>query len=97
MYENTGRLFKNTYKQPGDNKPDYTGDFTDAAGNKMRLAAWIKNTGQGPWLSIKVSEPQQQQPAQSGYAPAAAPPSSSTEPPAQTVYDGPDDDSEMPF
>jgi hypothetical protein len=62
MYENTGRLFKNDKKEPGDKRPDYTGDFTDA-GKKMRLAAWLKDSNQGgKWMSLKVSEMQEQQP-----------------------------------
>lgn len=60
MYENTGRLFKNDKKEPDDKRPDYTGDFTDASGTKMRLAAWLKDSDQGgKWMSLKVSEMQQ--------------------------------------
>ena len=55
-YENSGRLFKNDRKQPGDNLPDYTGDLTDATGKKWRLAAWIKKGERGKWMSLKVSE-----------------------------------------
>jgi hypothetical protein len=57
-YRNTGRLFKNKYKEPGDNKPNYTGDMTMPDGTKMRLAAWIKESkeeGGDKWMSIKVS------------------------------------------
>lgn len=55
MYENTGRLFKNTRKTK-DNQPDYTGDFTDANGVKMRVAAWLKDGRDGKYMSFKVSE-----------------------------------------
>jgi hypothetical protein len=56
-YENSGRLFKNTDKK-SDRSPDYTGDFTDASGKKMNVAAWIKAGTQGRdnWLSFTVSE-----------------------------------------
>lgn len=56
-YENTGRLFKNEDKK-SSNSPDYTGDFTNANGGKMNVAAWIKQgTKDRPnWLSFKISE-----------------------------------------
>lgn len=56
-FENTGRLFKNEHKKT-DKQPDYTGDFTDEHGVKMRVAAWIKpgKEGKSNWLSFKVSE-----------------------------------------
>lgn len=55
-FENTGRLFKNDKKS--DNSPDYTGDFTNEDGVKMRVAAWVKpgTQGRANWLSFKVSE-----------------------------------------
>jgi hypothetical protein len=55
-YENSGRLFKNDRKK-SDKHPDYTGDWTDADGNKMRLAAWIKEgrDGGSKWMSITAS------------------------------------------
>lgn len=60
MYENSGRLFKNTRKQ-SDNQPDYTGDFTDENGKKWRLAAWLKDGNRGKWMSLRVSEERQEQ------------------------------------
>lgn len=56
-YENSGRLFKND-KKKSDKSPDYTGDFTDADGKKMNVAAWVKAGTQGRdnWLSFRISE-----------------------------------------
>jgi len=57
-YENSGRLFKND-KKTKDSQPDYTGDFTNANGDKKQVSAWFKEGTQGraKWLSFRVSEP----------------------------------------
>lgn len=58
---NSGVLFKN---DKGDNpaRPDYTGTVT-VEGKKYRLAAWIRESKNGgnKFLSIKLTEPQEQQ------------------------------------
>lgn len=58
---NSGVLFKN---DKGDNaaRPDYTGTAT-VEGKKYRLAAWIREskTGGNKFLSLKLTEPQEQQ------------------------------------
>lgn len=60
-YDNTnsGVLFKND-KEGNDKRPDYTGKFTDATGKEWRLAAWLREGQKGKFMSIKASEPQQQ-------------------------------------
>ena len=57
-YENSGRLFVNDKKKT-DNHPDYTGDFTDANGKKMNVAAWVRRGTEGRpnWLSFTINEP----------------------------------------
>jgi len=57
-YENSGRLFKNDRKTQA-NQPDYTGDFTDANGDKKQVSAWLKpgTEGRSQWLSFRVNEP----------------------------------------
>lgn len=59
-YENTGRLFKVDNKK-SDKHPDYTGDFVDADGTKMYVAAWVQpGKGDKPnWLSFKISPKQE--------------------------------------
>jgi hypothetical protein len=61
-YENSGRLFRNDkrdFDDPNAKQPHYTGDFTDAAGKKWRLAAWLNDGTSGKYLSIKASEPRE--------------------------------------
>lgn len=58
QYDNTNRfvLFPNKKKQPGDNKPDYTGTFTDAEGVEFWISGWVKapNGGGAKFLSGTV-------------------------------------------
>ncbi|MBS4051910.1 MAG: hypothetical protein KGZ69_11985 [Methylomonas sp.] len=51
---NSGALFKNEKTKP--TQPDYTGNWTDAAGKEWRLAAWLKDGNVGKFLSISASE-----------------------------------------
>jgi len=66
-YENKGVLFKNDRKEK-DTQPDYTGKIT-LGGKEKRLAAWLKDGQRGKFMSLQVSDFQEQ--AQS--APQAAP------------------------
>ena len=54
-----GSLFKNKGKEPGDNRPDYTGDMK-VFGHDVRLAAWVKDGKNGKFMSIKVSQQDEQ-------------------------------------
>jgi len=59
-YDNTnsGVLFRNDKKQPGDKLPDYTGKL-NINGEDWRLAAWLRESSVGnKFLSLKVSKPQ---------------------------------------
>ena len=66
-YENKGVLFKNDRKEK-ENQPDYTGKIT-RGGKEKRLAAWLKDGQRGKFMSLQVSDFQEQ--AQS--APQAQP------------------------
>jgi len=66
-YENKGVLFKNDRKEK-ENQPDYTGKIT-LGGKEKRLAAWLKDGQRGKFMSLQVSDFQEQ--AQS--APQAQP------------------------
>jgi len=58
-YDNTNRgvLFKNKNKEPGDNRPDYSGNI-NVDGVEKQIAAWIKEAKSGTtFFSISVSEP----------------------------------------
>lgn len=57
---NKGTLWKNKDKQDGDNRPDYTGKI-NIDGNEKRLAAWIKQGQNGKFMSLSISEHQNQQ------------------------------------
>ena len=53
---NSFALFKNNKKEK-DTHPDYVGDFTNEAGEKFRLAAWLRETNGGnKFFSGMVSE-----------------------------------------
>ena len=54
--DNSGVLFKNDYKQPGDSKPDYKGRCM-VNGTEMEMAAWIKEGAKGRFMSFAFSEP----------------------------------------
>lgn len=56
--EGSGVLFKNDRKQPESKQPDYQGSVT-IGGKEWRLAGWIKQGKKGPFLSLKASEPRQ--------------------------------------
>ncbi len=60
-YDNTNRgvLFKNDKKET-DKHPDYTGKL-DVGGKEYKLAAWIKTGRNGKFMSLSISEPQEQQ------------------------------------
>ena len=62
-YDNTnsGALFKNNTKEEGDNRPDMTG-LVNIEGKEWRLSAWSNTSKAGmKYLSIKVSEKQENQ------------------------------------
>jgi len=64
--EGDGSLFRNSQKQDGDTKPDYTGKIL-IGGVSYRVAGWVKEGKDGGknWLSLKASLPQEK-PATSG-------------------------------
>ena len=57
-FTDSGVLFKNDRKER-DNQPDYTGKI-NVGGVEKRLAAWIKEGKNGKYMSLKVSDFQQQ-------------------------------------
>ena len=60
-YENKGVLFKNDRKEK-ETQPDYTGKIT-LGGKEKRLAAWLKDGQRGKFMSLQVSDFQEQQAA----------------------------------
>lgn len=46
-------LFKND-KDGNDKRPDYRGEGTDLQGNKVELAAWIKDGAKGKFMSVTM-------------------------------------------
>lgn len=60
-FTDSGVLFKNEHKMPGDNRPDYDGKI-NVGGVEKRLAAWIKDGRDGKkYMSLKVSDYQLRQ------------------------------------
>lgn len=74
----SGALFKNTYKTPGSNQPDYKGTLSHKITKEkiLEVAAWetTSRDGNTTYLSLKLSEPFQknQQPAQQATSATAA-------------------------
>lgn len=70
-----GTIFKNKFKEDGDNKPDYKGEIM-WRGEKIEIAHWVKQGQNGKFFSVKLQEPREQSsppPApQSRPAPATA-------------------------
>jgi len=60
-YENKGVLFKNDRKEK-ETQPYYTGNIT-LGGKEKRLAAWLKDGQRGKFMSLQVSDFQEQQAA----------------------------------
>jgi uncharacterized protein (DUF736 family) len=51
---NTGVLFKNDSKTPGDKRPDYKGNL-NVNGVELDLAAWLKDGKNGrKFMSLKI-------------------------------------------
>jgi hypothetical protein len=51
--ENSGSLFKNTYKKPGEKTPDYRGTIR-IRGEDIKLSGWIREGKSGKFLSLAV-------------------------------------------
>ncbi|MDE1828232.1 MAG: hypothetical protein KGH65_03675 [Candidatus Micrarchaeota archaeon] len=71
-YDMSGILFKNDRKTK-DNQPDYQGKLT-VNGIEYRLAGWQKHGQKGPFLSLRVSLPQERAPAPKSEARSEAKP-----------------------
>lgn len=55
-------LFRNRHKEPGDKKPDYTGNGAGLDGQPLKISGWIKDGKNGEkFMSVSISVPQQQQ------------------------------------
>jgi hypothetical protein len=53
--ENSGNLFRNTLKQPGENTPDCRGTI-NIDGKPFKLAGWLKDGKNGKFLSLAVQD-----------------------------------------
>tara|TARA_R110002153_G_scaffold17209_1_gene59832 strand:+ start:408 stop:731 length:324 start_codon:yes stop_codon:yes gene_type:complete len=80
---NSGALFKNTYKEKGDNKPDWSGPWVNERGDDMRIGFWFRTSKAGvPYIHASVTEktqPQQQQQPPQQFQSAPTPPPMSAE------------------
>jgi len=55
--ENSGAIFKNSYKKEGDKSPDYKGTI-NCDGNQKDIALWLSKSKDGKsYFSVKLSEP----------------------------------------
>jgi hypothetical protein len=48
---NSGALFKNILKQPGERRPDYRGTI-NVGGEEFKLSGWVKAGKNGEFLSL---------------------------------------------
>ena len=80
---NSGALFKNTYKEKGDKKPDWSGPWVNERGDDMRIGFWFRTSKSGaPYIYAQVSEktqPQQQEQSPQQFQSAPTPPPMSAE------------------
>ena len=53
--ENTGAIFKNTFKE-NDNHPTYKGQI-NVAGKVYDIALWVKDGKNGKYFSAAIQEP----------------------------------------
>ena len=87
----SGVLFKNTYKTPGSNQPDYKGSFSDKVTKEkvLDVAAWetTSRDGNTTYFSLKLSEPYQKGQQTHQAAPAMASASSSQADMDTAAYD----------
>jgi hypothetical protein len=62
LRKNSGNAFNNNFKQPEDNKPDFTGEHLNEDGKPMRLACWYKKTAKGDtFIGYVISEKKESQ------------------------------------
>ena len=57
-YDNTNRgaMFVNSYKEDGDNRPDFTGQI-DVEGVEYKVAGWKRTSGKGTrFISLSVDK-----------------------------------------
>jgi hypothetical protein len=59
LRDGTGTIFKNKFKEEGDNKPDYKGEVM-WRGEKIEIAHWVKQGQNGKFFSVKLQEPRAQ-------------------------------------
>lgn len=62
LRENSGNAFGNSFKQPEDKKPDFTGEHLDEYGKPKRIAFWYKKTAKGDtFIGYVISAKQETQ------------------------------------
>ena len=55
---NKGAIFRNSYKEEGDNKQDYVGEI-NVDGKDWKVALWESESKKGnKYLSVRITEPQ---------------------------------------
>ena len=56
LKENSGTIFKNNFKEAGDNKPDYRGTI-NVDGKEKEISLWVKEGAKGKYFSASIKEP----------------------------------------
>ena len=94
-----GTLWKNKYKEAGDNKPDFKGTLKLLDGQVVEIASWFK--GQEPqFQSVQIQIPREVPPAardEPPYGQAAPPPARPVMPPAPAIPYNPNEPDSIPF
>jgi len=93
--DNSGSLFKNTYKQR-DNQPDYTGNGM-IDGVEYRISSWVKEGQKGKFFSLSFTPKEEM--GERAEAPAKTPPQKGTMTKASSKHEVIEDeiDDEIPF
>jgi hypothetical protein len=92
--DNSGSLFKNTYKQR-DNQPDYTGNGM-IDGVEYKISSWVKEGQRGKFFSLSFTP--KDETGERASAPAKTPPQNSISKTSNKhQIDELDIDDEIPF
>jgi hypothetical protein len=67
----SGTIFKNRFKEDGDNKPEYRGEIM-VRGELLEIALWVKDGAKGKFFSAKVQEKRTPEGVRANPAPTRA-------------------------
>jgi len=93
--DNSGSLFKNTYKQR-DNQPDYTGNGI-VDGTEYRVSAWVKEGAKGKFFSLSFTPKEESGESATASTKPSSPSKTMTKAPVKREVIEDEIDDEIPF